>query len=76
VAADRQESRLKNKAQADRQEIESHRTKNSPTQLDDSVCNRSEKTDGRSNEKITVHWGSLFYVTVTNWQFCNRPRHA
>ena len=75
MAADRQESCLKNKAQADREEIESHRMKNSPTQLDGGVYDRGEKTDRRSNEEITVHSDSLFYVAVASWQFCNRARH-
>ncbi len=50
--------------------------KNSPTQLNGGVYNRSEKTNRRSNEEITVHWGSLVYVAVASWQFCNRACNA
>src|SRR5262249_52724944 len=60
MAADRQESCLKDKAQSDREEIESDRVKHSPSQLAHTVYNRSEKTDCRSNEKIAVHWDNLF----------------
>src|SRR6266481_2194349 len=59
MPADRQESCLKNKAQADREEIESHRMKNSRTQRHGGVYNRGEKTNRRGNEKVTVHWESI-----------------
>jgi hypothetical protein len=60
MPAEGQESRLKNKAQADREEIEPHRAKHSRTQLDDGVYNSGEKTNCRSNEKITVHRAPYF----------------
>jgi len=45
VTADRQERRLKNKAESDGEEIEPHRPKNPTAHFEGRVPNRHEKTD-------------------------------
>src|SRR4029077_20710512 len=55
MAADRQECRLKNKSQPNRQKIKTSRSKNSRAQRDNCPSNCGEKTHRRDNEKLSIH---------------------
>jgi hypothetical protein len=59
MTADRQKCRLENEAQAHGKKVKSHRPKHSGTQFNNRVHDCREKTDGRKNEKISIHSDGL-----------------
>ena len=60
MTADRQKRRLKNKSQPDREKIKSSGVKILRAQQDRRPHNRREETNGRNDEKLSIHRAQRF----------------
>jgi hypothetical protein len=68
MTADRQERRLKNKTQPDREKTKTTRLKNSRSQSDNRPHDCGEKTKRRNNEKMSIHRERHSKIAAPAWQ--------